>query len=232
MSIFEQLAESYERVASLPDVNLDAGGRISGKPGSRVPPGASTLLDADEYRRAVNAVDVYALYVVNVLIDEVPGIGSVPDETPGRLRVASRWAAELRGLPPQLWYSVWADARDRLADMRRLERRGTRQVRTESACLTITCAGTYVAEQEPDEERDWVLICSGCGDKVSSDVFSRWGARTEWITVDRAMTLLGVTRQGVYQRAKREKWRRRGGQGRDVRYHVGDIMDREERESA
>lgn len=227
-TIFDRIAELYEAVASMPATMDGSGGRATGKPGSRVPPGLSVVLDEDEYTRAVEACDTFAEFVVRVLIDEVPGVGSVPEETPGRLRLAGTWARELRGLEPRLWYSVWGDAQERLSDMKRLARRGTREVRTGSPCLDITCHGQFVATLDGPDEADGDIVCDQCRATVPASSWQRWGSRQEWVTVERAMSILGVdSKHAVWSRAKRERWRRRGGPGNEVRYNVHDIMERQ-----
>lgn len=221
--VLDETATAYETVACLPPVIERATSKASGKPGSRMPPGMSEVLDHDEYQRAVDDVDSWAEFVAHVLIDDNPGIGSVPDSTPGRLRLAARWADQLEAHPDvMLRYALQDDARTHLASMRRLARRGTRRVRTHSACMDVTCQGQYVAELDgPDVDGD--LVCSGCGQRVSQDVWSRWASRTDWVTVERAMVMLGVeTKHAVWSRAKREKWKRRG-EGREVRYWAADI---------
>ena len=224
--VLTELADAYETVAALPPVAALVGGRAPGKPGSKVPPGMSEVLDADEHERAISDTDEWALYVAHHLLDVEPGIGSVPDSTPGRLRLASRWAEVLRDEPDLMArYAFESDSRALLTTLRRLSRRGTRRVRTESPCLDVTCAGQYLADIDgPAADGD--LVCSRCGDRVAHEQWSRWGARVEWVTVEHAMNLLGVqTKMAVYQRAKREGWRRQG-EGREVRYHVEDITRR------
>lgn len=225
-AVLTETADAYETVAALGTVANDAGGPASGKPGSRVPPGMSEVLDADEFQRAVTAVDDWALYLAHHLLDVEPGIGTVPDSTPGRLRLAARWADRLSNEPDLMArYAFEADAREHLATMRRLSRRGTRRVRTGSACLNVSCGGQYIAVID-GPEADGDIRCSACGDTVSHEHWSRWGSRVEWVTVEHAMNLLGVeTRMAVYQRAKREGWRRQG-EGREVRYHREDITRR------
>lgn len=222
VTVFDDIAAEYETVASLPPTLPGSGGRASGKPGSRIPPGMSEVLDVDEYQRAVSAVDEWALFVAHVLVDEVAGIGSVPDTTPGRLRLAGRWADRIEQHPDvMLRYAIQADAIEHRDAMRSLARRGTRKVKTHSPCLDITCSGQYVAEQEPREEHDWELVCTGCGDRVPSMTFERWGSRAEWVTAEHVARTLGLTVQAVWQRAKRGGWRRMGS-GREVRYHRED----------
>jgi hypothetical protein len=156
------------------------GGRVSAPPGSRVPPGLSEALDEDEYSRAVRDVDEWAEFVVHVLIDETPGIGSVPYSTPGRLRLAAQWAALLEAHPDaMLRYALLTDAAEHLATMRRLARRGTRRVRTESACLNVTCSGKYATVID-GAEADGDLVCSGCGDRVPLEMWEKWGSRAKW----------------------------------------------------
>jgi hypothetical protein len=197
-----------------------------------MPPGMSEVLDVDEYERAVREVDEWALYVAHHLLDTVPGIGTVPDTTPGRLRLAARWADRLENEPDVMArYAFATDALEHRAAMRRLARRGTRRVKTHSACLDVTCTGQYVATLE-GVEASGELVCDRCGDRVPHETWERWGTRTEWVSVESAMRMLGVeTKQAVWSRAKREKWRRRG-EGREVRYLAEDVERRVEGLSA
>lgn len=220
--VLDETATAYETVASLPPVTERTGGKASGKPGSRVPPGLNEVLDADEYDRAVREVDDWALYVAHHLLEVEPGIGSVPDSTPGRLRLAARWADRLENEPDVMArYAFQDDARTHLREMRRLARRGTRRVRTESPCLDVTCDGRYVVKLDgPDADGD--LVCTRCQDRVPREQWERWGTRTEWVTVEHAANMLGVSVQAVRQRASRGGWKRRG-EGREVRYWAEDV---------
>ena len=221
-AVLDETAELYETVAALPTVVERIGGKRTGKAGSQLPPGMGDLLDMDEYHRAVNAVDEWALFLAHVLVDEVEGIGSVPASTPGRLRLASRWADHLeRHDDAHLRYAVGLDARTHLITLRRLSKRGTRTVKTRSLCMDTTCRGEYVATiKGPDVDGD--LVCSACGDRVPRAQWELWGARAEWITPQRAANLLGITVQAVWQRASREGWRRTGTR-RTTRYHKDDV---------
>lgn len=220
--VLDETASAYEIVASLPSILERGAGKSSGKPGSRMPPGMSEVLDHDEYQRAVDEVDSWAEFVAHVLIDDQPRIGSVPDTTPGRLRLAARWADRLEAHSDvMLRYALQDDARQHMANMRRLARRGTRRVRTESPCLDITCTGRYVVTLDgPDTNGD--LVCTICSDRVPQAQWERWGARTEWVTVEHAANILGVSVQAVRQRASRGGWKRRG-EGREVRYWADDV---------
>lgn len=240
-TLFDRLAELYETVRALDPTAGSLTGRATGKPGSRVPPGMTQVLDDDEYRRTMDAVDGWTARVVDVLTSYIPGVGSVPDETPGRLRVTAKWATQLRAIDNSTqWYDIWAGAESHMTALRILARRGSREVQTKSPCMLVTCEGEYVAQIDgPDVDGD--LTCDRCGDKVASDQWSRWGGTRskpdEWVTADKARALLGLeTVQGVYMRAKRQKWRRRGGKGREnVRFHREDVMrdtSNEERSSA
>lgn len=224
--VLNETADVYETVASLPPAIERATGKATGKPGSRMPPGMTEVLDYDEYQRAVEELDTWAEFVAHVLIDEIPGIGSDPGLTPGRLRLAARWADRIEThLDPMLRYALQTEAREHLGTMRRLARRGTRRVRTHSACMDVTCSGEYVATIDGPEV-DGDLVCSRCGDRVPHETWERWGTRTEWVSVEHVMNMLGLaTKQAVWQRAKREKWRRRG-EGREVRYWAEDIEKR------
>jgi len=223
-AVLDETATTYETVASLPPVvERVATARNSGKPSSQPPPGASDLLDMDEYHRAVNAVDDWALFLAHLLVDEVDGIGSVPDSTPGRLRLASRWADRLENHDDAgLRYAIGLDAREHLIVLRRLSKRGTRVVRTNSACLNVACTGEYVATIAGPEVVDGALVCSGCGQTIPREQWERWGAQAEWVTPERAANMLGITRAAVWQRAAREGWRRSGTR-RTTRYHADDV---------
>lgn len=221
--VLDETATVYETVAALPSVvpRVDAA-RMSGKPSSTPPPGAGDLLDADEYDRAVSAVDEWALFLAHVLVDEVEGLGSVPPSTPGRLRLASRWAEHLEHHDDlMLRYAVGLDAREHLVTLRRLARRGTRVVRTTSPCMDVTCRGSYTATiAGPGESDD--LVCSGCGSRVPAEQWQRWGARREWVTPARAATMLGIPVSTVRVWAHRYGWERQGT-GREVRYLTSDV---------
>lgn len=222
-AVLNETADAYETVASLPPVVERVPGKTSGgKPGSQMPPGMSEVLDQDEYQRAVTEVDEWALYVAHHLLDTVPGIGTVPDTTPGRLRLAARWADRLENEPDIMArYAFATDALEHRAAMRRLARRGTRRVRTHSACLDISCAGQYVATIDGPEVSG-ELVCNRCGDRVPHETWERWGTRTEWVSVEHAANMLGVSVQAVRQRASRRGWKRRG-EGREVRYWADDV---------
>ena len=221
--VLAETATLYETVAALPSVveRVEVA-RHSGKPSSQPPPGAADLLDMDEYHRAVTDVDEWALFLAHVLVDEVDGIGSVPDGTPGRLRLASRWADKLEAHDDtHLRYAIGLDAREHLVVLRRMSKRGTRVVNTRSACLSVSCPGTFVATiAGPDVDDD--LVCDRCGSRVPRDQWERWGSRAEWVTPERAASILGISKAAVWQRASREDWRRTGTH-RDVRYHRDDV---------
>ena len=221
--VLDETATTYETVAALPSVvDRVATARNSGKPSSQPPPGAGDLLDMDEYHRGLHAVDDWALFLAHLLVDEVEGLGSVPDSTPGRLRLAARWSDRLETHgDAHLRYAIGLDAREHLATLRRLSKRGTRVVRTKSACLDVACRGEYVATIA-GAEVDGDLVCSGCGTHIPRDQWERWGAQAEWITPQRAANMLGISMPAVWQRASREGWRR-SGTHRATRYHSDDV---------
>jgi len=229
--VLDETAGAYETVACLPPVIERSAGKASGKPGSRMPPGMAEVLDVDEYQRAVDELDTWAEFVAHVLIDEQPSIGSVPDSTPGRLRLAARWADRIEAHPDvMLRYALQTEAREHLATMRRLARRGTRRVRTHSACMDVACPGEYAADLVgPEMGED--ITCDQCGMRVPREQWELWGSRAEWVTVEHAAGMLGVSVQAVRQRASRGGWRRRG-EGREVRYHADDVNGRVEGSAA
>jgi ribosomal protein S27E len=219
--VLTETAELYETVASLPAVVERAGAKVPSVPGSRMPPGMAEVLDVDEHQRALTELDDWALYVAHHLLDVEPGIGSVPDSTPGRLRLAARWAGTLSTDPDEFArYDFELVARDHLVTMRRLSRRGTRSVPT-TACLDVSCDGTYVATIAGADASDEIR-CARCGDVVPRETWERWGARSEWVSVERAAGMLGVSVAATKMRASRGKWRRTGT-GRDVRYLAEDV---------
>lgn len=222
-AVLDDMAETYELVAALPPVLSETGARRPGKPGSRVPPGVSEILDVEEYDRTVTEVDSWAEFVVHVLIDEEPGIGKVSDSTPGRLRLAARWADKIENHPDEmLRYALGYDAVEHLKALRRLARRHNRTVRTGSACLRITCKGQYEAVID-GPELDGDLVCSVCGDRVPPERWHQWSSRSEWVTVAHAARMLGISENAARIRAHREQWRRTGT-GRDVRYATEDVQ--------
>ena len=222
-TILAETATLYETVAAMPPVVERIGsGRTNGKPGSQPPPGAADLLDADEHQRAVGKVDEDALFWAHVLLDELDGLGSVPHSTPGRLRLAERWAEHLEHHPDYgLRASVREDAETNLVALRRLSRRGVRVVRTGSPCLDVTCRGSFDATiAGPEVDGD--LVCNGCGMRVPREQWQRWGSRAEWVTAARVANWLGIPVATVRVWAHRYRWDRQGT-GRDVRYNAEDV---------
>lgn len=216
-----ETADAYEILAALPPTISDTGGRKPGKPGSKVPPGAAILLDIEEYQTTIAELDDWAEFVAHVLIDEEPGIGKVSDSTPGRLRLAARWSDKLQGLDYMLVYALRYDAVEHLKAVRRLVRRSNRIVRTGSECLNVACKGKYEAIVD-GPEIDGDLVCSACKDRVPHEQWSRWGARSEWVTVAHAANMLGTSTNAVMARASRGSWRRRN-KGREVEYLAEDV---------
>jgi ribosomal protein S27E len=217
--VLAETAELYETVASLPAVVERAGAKVPSVPGSRMPPGMAEVLDVDEHQRALTELDEWAEFVAHVVLDEEPTAGPAPDSTPGRLRFASRWTDALRA-DVMLAYALEYDAREHLTALRRLSRRGTRKVPT-TACLDVSCDGTYVATIAGADASDEIR-CARCGDVVPRETWERWGARSEWVTVEHAAGMLGLSQAAVRQRAKRGQWKRRGD-GRSVRYWTEDV---------
>lgn len=220
----DETATLYETVAALPAVvERVRTARTSAKPGSQPPPGVADLLDADEHSRAIREIDDWALFLAHVLLDERHGLGAIPPSTPGRLRLAARWAEHFEDHPDvHLRYAIGLDAREHLLTLRRLSRRGTRLVRTDSACLDVACRGQYVATiAGPDVDGD--LVCSGCGSHVPREQWERWGARSEWVSPEHAANLLGIPVSTIRVWAHRYRWSRQGT-GREVRYRTSDVQ--------
>ena len=227
--VLAETATLYETVAALPAVveKVEAARRSRG--GAALPPGMGDILDADEWGSAVAAVDEWALFLAHVLVDEVDGLGAVPDSTPGRLRLASRWAEHFeRHDDAHLRYAIGLDAREHLVALRRLSKRGTRVVKTHSLCLDVACRGTYAATLTGSQAKPGDLVCSHCGGTVPQEQWEKWGARKEWITPARAASMLGVKVGTVRVWAHRYGWDRQGT-GRDVRYLAADVRRTGER---
>ena len=220
--VLNETADAYETLAALPPTASDTGGRRPGKPGSKVPPGVNEILDIEEHQTTITAVDDWALYLAHHLLDIEPGIGRIPNSTPGRLRLAARWTDKLEAEPDMFArYAFAYDAVEHLKVLRRLVKRNNRIVRTVSACLNVACKGAYEAVIDgPDIDGD--LVCPACKDRVPADQWSRWGARSEWVTVTHSARMLGISETAVRQRASRGGWRRRG-EGREVRYRTEDV---------
>jgi len=217
------LAERYETVAAL-DLTLDPGnvGRVP--PGSRLPPGMQEILEADEIRTALTAVDDWAEFVAHVTLDECGDVDA--GSTPGRLRTVARHAGHFIDHDDEMFALAFRDdLADHLRAMRRLSRHGVRRVQTGVRCQIPTCKGRYVSPLGTSADRtDDALVC----DKdprhvVLYVVWSNWPrARVQYITVEHAAHMVGTTVEAIRQRAKRGKWRRIGT-GRDVRYFVDDV---------
>jgi hypothetical protein len=223
--VLDETATLYETVAALPSVvERVRAARSSGKPGSQPPPGAGDLLDMDEYHRALHAVDEWALFLAHMLVDEIEGIGSVPASTPGRLRLASRWSEHLeQHADAHLRYAIGLDAREHLAVMRRMSKRGTRVVKTTSPCMDVACRGEYLATiAGPGTSDD--LACSKCGARVPQEQWERWGSRTEWVTPARVASMLSIPVSTVRVWAHRYAWDRQGT-GREVKYLAADVRE-------
>ena len=215
-----ELADHYETVAAA-DPASQAGGATS-KPGPRLPPGAMEMLDADEVRRALEAVDEWAEFCAHVLVDERDA--TAPDSTPARLRMVGEHVEHfLDHDDVMLSLSFVDDLREHLRSLRRLARRGVRIVRTGMVCQDPTCSGQYVSALAPAGQGDDAIECERCHHRVPHSVWSGWPrARVEWVTVEHAARIAGTTVAAVKMRASRGKWRRTGS-GADVRYNIHDV---------
>jgi len=216
-----ELAEHYETVASL-DLTPDPSG-VRGVPGSRVPPGAQAILDADEVKTALGEIDEWAMFLVHVLVDErdAPCVGM----TPAILRHVGEWAGHFLDHDDEGLRLAFADDLKRHSrNLSRLASRALRFVRTGTPCQDPTCTGQYVADlPRVGKPTAGDITCDRCKHKVPHSVWSSWPrARVEWVTVEHAATIAGTTVAAVKMRASRLKWRRQGT-GREVRYHVDDV---------
>lgn len=218
-----ELAERYETVVALDLTQGDAPAGRS-KPGSRVPPGAQEILDADEIERAVTAVDEWAEFLAHVIADECEV--QMPDGTAARLRKVAEHAEHLASHDDELLaLSVEDDLHERLRDLRPLSRRGVRKVQTGVRCQEYGCRGRLISPlgNSPDRH-DAALVCDRDGRHVvPHSVWSSWPrARVQYVTVEHAAKMLGTTVAAVKMRASRGRWRR-VGTGRDVRYLTEDV---------
>lgn len=219
-----ETAERYETVAALDTTtptSEPAGGRTP--PGSRVPPGMQAVLDEDELTTTLAAVDDWARFLVQVLLDETD-MPTAPHHTPARLRRAAEHAAHFTDHDDEmLALAVRDDARHHLRALRRLSKRGTRRVRTGMTCQRYGCDGPLVSPLGGPDRTSDALVCEVCAHEVPFSVWSSWPrARVQFVTVEHAARLCGTTVQAVKMRASRGKWRK-VGTGRDVRYHVEDV---------
>lgn len=218
-----ELADRYEQVGSL-DLAEARAIQVHTKPGSRVPPGMSEILDLDEIERALGLVDEYAEGWCHMLLDG-SAIDVVPDFTPARLRLLSMHAAWFVDNDDRLFAMTFvADLGELLRQTKNLACRGERRVHTWHRCTDPECKGWMTAVLG---EHNGDLTCSkaGCGVTVPYDTWSRWPhARREWITVEHAKNLCGAATIGAtYKRAARLGWRKRG-EGKEVRFKREDVM--------
>jgi len=91
-------------------------------------------------------------------------------------------------------------------------------------CSDPTCTGQYVADlPRVGKPTAGDITCDRCKHRVPHSVWSSWPrARVEWVTVEHAARIAGVSVGAVKMRASRLRWRRQGT-GREVRYHVDDV---------
>lgn len=217
-----ELAERYETVAAL-DLTPDPGTVGRTPPGSRLPPGMQEILDADEIRVALTAVDEWAAFVAHVTVEECDV--TMPDLTPARLRAVATHAAHFIDHEDEmLAFAFRDDLADHLRAMRRLSGHGVRRVQTGVRCQIPTCKGHYYSPLGTSADRtDDSLVCDHCGHRVPHVVWSSWPrARVQYVTVEHAAHIAGTTVEAIRKRAARGKWRR-VGTGRDVRYFVDDV---------
>jgi len=218
-----EMADDYETVAALDRVSVVEGVRT--RPGSRVPPGAQEVLDADETSRALAQVDEWADFMARVLLDEAddPTL-TIPDSTPARLRLVGDHITVLLQIDDPLMVATELGPAGTLdvlrSTMRHLAHRGERVIQTGRRCQEGACTGRLVSR----ETSDGALVCDrDARHVVPWSVWSSWPRmRVQWITVEHAARMLGTTVAAVKMRASRGQWRR-VGTGRDVRYSVDDV---------
>jgi hypothetical protein len=219
------LARLYEEVAALDltQAAVEALGRPA--PGSKLPPGLMEILDAEEVHSALAAVDADAVFWAHDIADDhdlqVPGL------TAERLRFVSQHIEHFTQHDDEMLALAFDDdLAERLKEMRRLSRRGTKVIRTGRRCDEYGCTGKLISPlgREGSDKGDTALICDADSrHQVPYSVWSAWPrARVRYITVEHAARKLETTVPAVKMRASRGKWRRIGT-GRDVRYDVRDV---------
>jgi hypothetical protein len=212
-----EMAEHYETIAALDLTPEQAGAH--GAPGSRVPPGMQEILNAEEITSGLVVIDDWATFCVHVLVDEHIGL-LVHGWTPARLRLIGEFTQHFLDHEDEMLALSFADdLHDNLRTLRKLARRGTRQVRTGMECQDPICVGHYVAVVGTNED---AICCDKCKHRVEYSVWSSWPRTGHYVTVEHAARMAGITIVAVKQRARRGQWRRTG-EGRDVRYHVDDL---------
>lgn len=218
---FLELAERYETVAALDLTPASMVGRHI-PPGTRLPPGMQEILDADEIRTKLTAVDDWTEFLAHVIAEERDVV--MPDMTPARLRLVAEYTAHLIEHPDEmLALAVVDDLRHHLRTMRRLAGRGVRQVQTGIRCQRNNCNGRLISPLSDENRTDDALECDRCHHRVPWSVWSSWPrARVTYVTVAHAARMAGTTVGAVRVKAHRQKWRRIGTGG-DTRYHVDDI---------
>lgn len=219
-----EMADTYVTVASL-DLSPDPSG-VRGVPGSRVPPGAQAILDADEVGRVLREVDEWARFLQRVLLNEAGIMGGLPTATTqGALRHVAEHAAHFLDHDDEgLRLAFTDDLRQHKQALNRLSRRALRFVRTGMGCQDPTCNGQYVADlPRIGKPTDGAITCDRCRHRVENSVWTSWPrARVEWVTVEHAARMLDTTINTVRIRAHRLKWKRQGT-GRNVKYYVPDV---------
>jgi hypothetical protein len=216
-----EIAELYEAVAAL-EIHHDP---MRAVPGPRVPPGAQEVLDADEFQRALTAVDDDALSYGHIALAERDE--TLPDSTPGRLRyIADHVDTILDDDDELLVLSFLDDTAAHLTRLHHLARRGAKVIRTGHHCQEHGCDGRLVSTLgEGAGKGDGALVCDReARHVVPFAVWSSWPRmRVQWITVEHAAKILLTTVGAVKVRASRGKWRRVGS-GREVRYSREDVQ--------
>jgi len=177
------------------------------------PPGAGQVLDDDERLRLRDEIFTYAAKTCFHLFDHRV-IEQIPHTVPDRLREASKHVGALT-------IRDGYKARELLRHARRIIA-PKNLINTGQICLMPICEGVYLvdaSETEPD------LVCNRCGDRVPFGRWQAWPKQTSdaYVSPEYAATLLGTTVGSIRVRANRGKWRRRQ-QGREVRYHLGDVV--------
>jgi len=213
---FRAVADLVHDVENPAETTTRAGGR-TGKPGSQLPPGVAEIFHAADTDRALAKAYDLSAYVAGVIVERSGELLRPSSIDGAQVLVDMTYDAEGR----YIVYGIVDDLRAAREALGSVVRRYHRVIQTGRACLDLACAGRYEVRQH--DPADDTLTCSVCGDAVGYDVWRQWTRTTpEWVTAEQAAAKLGVSVQAVWQRAKRQGWRKKGA-GRAVRYHASNL---------